>query len=351
MTFSLPAQALRTAHHSAYPAALVVFNLVQGLGIFFVFVYNANTPDMYEGSKYGILTSIIVIISWSLTFIDFVMFLGGWSTFRNANSKNSVPLAKRIWKLISTGRNSATSTNNADDTNGYVIADADGMGEDEVDGLMRESAESGRAGAEEDHILNSASQHHGWGQVNNHLSSTQTSTPARSSSMSSSSTHVGEHITTTATPKFALDTTPKWVRRRNGLFKFGMVFMWRTLIVMAFADFVTGIAVYSGTCRGNYLNGCLAHLIKGGIFCEWSLTLARLRSYADCLISFTVGYGVLTFGRFLGAWSELGWSWNAKPNYKTSNWRRNAPTAESVECFVIFLCEYHLSLNLNKNRC
>lgn len=36
----------------------------------------------------------------------------------------------------------------------------------------------------------------------------------------------------------------------------------RVLVILGFVQLVSGITVYSGICRGNYLNGCLAHLIS-----------------------------------------------------------------------------------------
>lgn len=49
-----------------------------------------------------------------------------------------------------------------------------------------------------------------------------------------------------------------------------------------------------------------------------------------------VWYGILTFGRYCGAWAELGWAWNKKPN-TTGTWREHWPSAEMVESFVIWL--------------
>ena len=86
----------------------------------------------------------------------------------------------------------------------------------------------------------------------------------------------------------------------------------RVLVFAGLLQVLTGIVVYTGGCRGDHVNICLAHLIKGGIF--WS-------------------YGLVTFARFLGSFSELGWAWNRIPVAH----RRNVPTAEFVESFVIFL--------------
>ncbi|KAF5393753.1 hypothetical protein D9757_000156 [Collybiopsis confluens] len=83
----------------------------------------------------------------------------------------------------------------------------------------------------------------------------------------------------------------------------------RILVFGGLAQVLTGIVVYTGGCRENYLNGCLAHLIKGAIF--WS-------------------YGLVSFARYLGAFAELGWAWNRAPSV-------GYPSAEFIESFVIFL--------------
>jgi hypothetical protein len=45
-------------------------------------------------------------------------------------------------------------------------------------------------------------------------------------------------------------------------------------------------------------------------------------------------YGILTFARYLGAFAEYGWAWNSLPS---SQRHSLVPSAEFVECFVIFL--------------
>lgn len=97
--------------------------------------------------------------------------------------------------------------------------------------------------------------------------------------------------------------------------KYGEIFLWRILPLFAWAGIISGVAIYGGACRDTYLNGCMAHLIKGSIF-FW--------------------YGLLSFGRYAGAWAELGWAWNRKPDTK-GTWREHFPSAEMVECFIIFL--------------
>lgn len=96
----------------------------------------------------------------------------------------------------------------------------------------------------------------------------------------------------------------------------------RSLPILAFATSYTGLAVYTGSCRGGYKNVCLAHGIKGGIF-FW--------------------FGLLTFSRYLGAYADIGWAWNKRPSAANpsksggAGWRHNMPSAEFVECLVIFI--------------
>ncbi|PHZ14967.1 uncharacterized protein RHIMIDRAFT_199398 [Rhizopus microsporus ATCC 52813] len=65
--------------------------------------------------------------------------------------------------------------------------------------------------------------------------------------------------------------------------------MGRTFILLVFTQTLSGLVVYHGVCRSWEVLGCIAHLIKGGIF---------------------FFYGIMTFGRYLGAFAERGWAWN-----------------------------------------
>jgi hypothetical protein len=71
------------------------------------------------------------------------------------------------------------------------------------------------------------------------------------------------------------------------------------------------------TQRQNAVFNGLAHWIKGGIF-FW--------------------YGILTLGRWMGAFADFGWAWNLKPGSDlVSRWKSRIPSAEFTESFVIFL--------------
>jgi Protein of unknown function (Ytp1) len=50
-------------------------------------------------------------------------------------------------------------------------------------------------------------------------------------------------------------------------------------------------------------------------------------------------YGIITLGRYLGVFADLGWAWNVKPPSSLTGhkWMDRAPTGEFVESFFIFL--------------
>lgn len=69
--------------------------------------------------------------------------------------------------------------------------------------------------------------------------------------------------------------------------------------------------------RGDAVFNILAHFVKGGIF-FW--------------------YGLITLGRWMGCFADLGWAWNIKPAKETVGRRKAAiPSAEFTESFVIWL--------------
>ncbi|KAJ5552106.1 hypothetical protein N7494_001484 [Penicillium frequentans] len=90
----------------------------------------------------------------------------------------------------------------------------------------------------------------------------------------------------------------------------------RIILPFGFIATATGAVTYGGIFHGNEIFNGLAHFIKGGIF-FW--------------------YGVLTVGRFIGAWADLGWAWNKKPPACVVGWKAKVPSGEFVESFVIWL--------------
>ncbi|KAJ5637818.1 hypothetical protein N7490_007697 [Penicillium lividum] len=91
----------------------------------------------------------------------------------------------------------------------------------------------------------------------------------------------------------------------------------RIILPFGFVAITTGAVTYGGIMRRKEIFNGLAHFIKGGIF-FW--------------------YGILTLGRYMGCWADLGWAWNKKPGAPiVSRWKAKVPSAEFVESLVIFV--------------
>ncbi|KAJ5779768.1 hypothetical protein N7457_007488 [Penicillium paradoxum] len=90
----------------------------------------------------------------------------------------------------------------------------------------------------------------------------------------------------------------------------------RVILPFGFVALATGAVTYGGIMRDREIFNGLAHFIKGGIF-FW--------------------YGILTLGRYIGCWSDLGWAWNKKPPASIVGWKSKVPSGEATESFVIFL--------------
>lgn len=91
----------------------------------------------------------------------------------------------------------------------------------------------------------------------------------------------------------------------------------RIILPFGFIAIATGAVTYGGIMREREIFNGLAHFIKGGIF-FW--------------------YGVLTLGRYIGCWADLGWAWNKKPSAPiVEGWKARVPSGEFVESFVIWL--------------
>ncbi|KAH6127048.1 hypothetical protein HBI64_131430 [Parastagonospora nodorum] len=110
--------------------------------------------------------------------------------------------------------------------------------------------------------------------------------------------------------RFAAGRTLKAIR-------FFYVVFERTLLVQGLVAIANGTVVYGGIGRGRAVFNVLAHYVKGGIFFL---------------------YGLLTLGRWMGAFADFGWAWNVKPSKDVVGRRKaSMPSAEFTESFVIWL--------------
>ncbi|KAL8375700.1 hypothetical protein RB595_007015 [Gaeumannomyces hyphopodioides] len=92
----------------------------------------------------------------------------------------------------------------------------------------------------------------------------------------------------------------------------------RAMLPLGFVALCTGVATHGRLFEGGEILSGLAHWIKGGVF-FW--------------------LGLVTLGRWAGAFGDLGWAWNVRPRGSRGSrgdrqrWR---PSAEFVESALIF---------------
>ncbi|BGP16383.1 hypothetical protein JCM10213_004926 [Rhodosporidiobolus nylandii] len=249
------------------------------LGLFFGQAYNALTPNMYEHSSHT---------SW------------GWATVVLAIGLNVLDVARFLLRFTRFG--AALEEKLA----GFKISQSTKEDEEKVFQLGSEDED------EEEHeqlVSSPVEMEHGGNARWSPRRSADRADPSRRNSSFSDSDTVFDSAGPEHSSHPSLDK-PRSTRSR--LARYGSLLFalaQRMLIVLAYIELCTGVAVWTGTCRERYLNGCLAHVIKGSIF---------------------VWYGMLTFARYLGGMSTLGWAWNRHPSRNNSYW-----SAEAVESAVI----------------
>ncbi|KAI7181476.1 hypothetical protein KC343_g7889 [Hortaea werneckii] len=115
--------------------------------------------------------------------------------------------------------------------------------------------------------------------------------------------------------------------RTTAIVRISQVVLEKLLLPLGFTTLTSGFIVCGGLFRKEEMLNGLAHMIKGGIF-FW--------------------YGILTLGRWIGAFAEVGWAWNIRPSPPPQQqqqglrtgvlrWKEKVPSAEFVESLVIWL--------------
>ncbi|KAG9948537.1 hypothetical protein KCU85_g4916, partial [Aureobasidium melanogenum] len=254
--------------------AQVAFLAVNGLGLFTSIIYDAKTPDLYPNNAHHKM-------GWAVTWIAAVWFL---MTFVNLYMARSEKAKER---------HAMTADN---------IAQYDRL------------------------------QNHRWSRDSSHDSATLCS-----GSRSPSSDSIPAHklaspedfeeedgseeqafIQSNSVDRFLSRKVPR-ISSGRALTAFKVIFtlIERCMPVLGFVSLLSGGVVFGGLYRQRLIFSGMAHAVKGGIF-FW--------------------YGILTLGRWMGAFSDFGWAWNVKPEHPmVTRFAAGLPSAEFVESFVIFL--------------
>ncbi|KAI0033786.1 hypothetical protein K488DRAFT_77680 [Vararia minispora EC-137] len=296
--FVLPAGiALRSVNHAWHAFSVIVFWALVIFGCAMSGIYTKLTPNMYEHQMHSSLGYWALFVALVLTGIDIA---SGFS--RLLSYVNDVRSGERFsfhafWSQVVLSQDSQASSGRGAEYTNLVVGEPEEM-------EMEEDLKSHNAvvfdDTEEPHDGEEAQWANQYPQTPN---SERTVFERRA--LSSDSHHSDDtlHIDYQH-PRSKRPFASKYAR--VGRIVFAVVE--RTLVFAGFALVTSGIAVYTGGCRDYRINTCLAHVIKGGIF--WC-------------------YGLVTFARFLGAFSEVGWAWNRAP-------KGRPVSAEFVESAVIF---------------
>ncbi|KZT12846.1 uncharacterized protein LAESUDRAFT_808371 [Laetiporus sulphureus 93-53] len=325
---ALPAGiALRSVKSAWHSLTVILFYAFVVLGLGSSMLYRKLTPDMYEGAAhasqgYGWLAFAVL-----LSTLDVVAMVVRLITYVRSIQQGEEKFGfKSSWSYIVLGREEGRLGVSAEYTG--LVADEEELNDAE---LKVNDVESVEADSEPLHerrnrpmqpirtVFDVDEAAHG------HDGDTETAEwandvrrhrrePSYPQSAASERTLYGPHSPRRSNDTLADLANGSWLaglNKRTLLRNMGRVAFATSERVLVFAGFMqvtTGIVTYTGGCRQNYINGCLAHLIKGGIF--WC-------------------YGLATFARYLGSFSSLGWAWN-RPVLS------NVPSAEFVESLVIF---------------
>ncbi|KAL4993378.1 hypothetical protein BDV10DRAFT_179247 [Aspergillus recurvatus] len=266
-----------------------IFLLVNAVGLFVGIVYNSQTPDLYENNTHH-------KIGWVATWVI---------------------AAQVVMALIFAYAGRGEKAENAYERAQFLPVSTDDMAESPTTfpaGIRHEyrwSRDSGQ-GTE----LNTASLH----------SRASSSCPSPSDEydgfekpeeeIPDQSSESRGFMHTGVLDRFLANRVPNLVSARAlRILNFVYNVIDRVILPLGSIALVSGGVTYGGIMRGREVFNGLAHFIKGGIF-FW--------------------YGLITLGRMIGCWADLGWAWNVKPPREIVGWKAKIRSGEFTESAVIF---------------
>lgn len=278
---------LSVAKSRYHVPAQAVFHVMNGLGVFSGIVYNRATPDLYANNSHHPLGWVLTGFSVFWTVISIVVALS-----RESQSKPSKPpqlseenVTQHIQRHWSSYEEEIGARDRRDSGQGTERNSASLMGsrQNSCDHVYQKPEQD-----DELELLDGREiEHHGFlrnNKVHKYLSKT--------------------------IRRFSSKRVSKALRWIQVVFE-------KTLLPLGFTALLSGFIVAGGLFRERQIFSGLAHYIKGGIF-FW--------------------YGLLTLGRWMGAFAEFGWAWNIRPQPPlVATWKSRIPSAEFTESFVIWL--------------
>ncbi|KAI0068920.1 hypothetical protein BV25DRAFT_63309 [Artomyces pyxidatus] len=273
---ALPAAiALRSVKHAWHGFSMILFWVFVVLGCSASGLYRKLTPDMYEGQKHSSQGYFVIFLALVVSAVDLISAFGRLVGYAQGLRNGDTFALRTFWKVVILGQQEHQALGvGAEYAN--LVEDSEELEEDMKAHLHDDGSHTD--GDETAQWANNV-RHHDYAE-----------TPVSERTLFGHRSRGSQHSDDTLHEHKRIVPAKESLLRRTGNIAFGT--LERGLVFAGFAQFLFGVAVYTGGCRENYVNGCLAHLIKGGIF--WC-------------------YGLVTFARFLGSFSEKGWAWNRAP--------------------------------------
>ncbi|KAJ3790501.1 hypothetical protein GGU10DRAFT_282077 [Lentinula aff. detonsa] len=287
--------AMRSVNHAWHKVVTLAFYGFVALGLAFSTAYRKLTPNMYEGQVHGKQGYLWILFALALTTVDFLnIFRRIYIRFRSGQKFE----LRTFWDSVVLDKQDSLSGEGAEYT-GLISEETEEADMAEI--VSPTSLPPHKHVHYDDDAVADGPTAQWANDVRRHRRDYSHSAASETTLFGRSHSD-DEELSSNRHP---LQKVSLSKRIGSGVF----ATLERVLVFGAFAQVLTGIVVYTGGCRENYLNGCLAHLIKGAIF--WC-------------------YGLVSFARYLGAFAELGWAWNRAP-------AAGYPSAEFVESLVIFI--------------
>lgn len=270
----------------------LAFLAINALALVLGLVYNHNTPELYANNAHSKTGWIITWIASAWVFLAVLQMYARHGQAADDLDETTQPMTianmARYERVHDDLPNPSRFSN--DSGQGTERNSASLFGHSRSPSCESEDQQFGgptRRYAQDDDSFDDASEKHGF---------------LRRASM--------DRIFSRYRARFATGRTLKVIRLIHLVFE-------RTVLVQGLVAVASGTVVYGGIGKGGAVFNVLAHFIKGGIFFL---------------------YGLLTLGRWMGAFADFGWAWNVKPPKEVVGRAKAAmPTAEFTESFVIWL--------------
>lgn len=266
----------------------VVFMLCNAFGLLLGIIYNEQTPDFYENNAHHKIGWIITWVVSTQLILSLIFVYAG----RGESKTESRSFERATFLPVATDDHEHVHVFPTTQTHEYSSSRDSGQGTEPTSPSHSPVSPSCEP-----------PEYEGFDKLEDDVSS-ETAGPRR-------------WIKSTFVDRFLSRLVPGMVSNRVlPIFYVVYKVIDRIILPFGFIAMATGAVTYGGIMRKKDIFNGLAHFIKGGIF-FW--------------------YGVLTLGRYIGCWADLGWAWNKKPTSSiVGNWKSKVPSGEWSESFVIF---------------